>query len=174
MLEPKLAADLEKLYETSSEFSKVFDSLEGRRRTAELSVETLQKAQDLQDLGTETSRRRVIVQFFRALSEIHAGEVILGRRGKRTRFRWANGVSVSEVVRAARGQRPPPSSTPSRELSGRDQEAPSVPLSHQFAIRPNFFVHLDLPADLSEDEAERLSTFIRALPFTRTKRSSQQ
>jgi hypothetical protein len=38
-------------------------------------------------------------------------------------------------------------------------------ITHQFKLRPEMTVTVQLPGDLTEKEAERFSQFLRSLPF---------
>jgi hypothetical protein len=47
----------------------------------------------------------------------------------------------------------------------RDESPPGL-LSHFFWVRPGFQIEFNLPADLTEGEAERLCAMVKSLPFS--------
>jgi hypothetical protein len=110
----------------------------------------------------------VIIEFFRRLEGVGAGKLIVGRGRKKTRFRCVKQLPMLDAAAAARGSERPiekavggaPLFEPNPEDSVRPQE-----LSHQFTLRPDFVVRFHLPADLTSLEADRLSAFVKALPF---------
>ncbi len=109
--------------------------------------------------GTELSRGDVI-RVLRRLEEFGCGTFIPGRRGHKSRFKWdASFVSVGQV---AAGEADEFEDAPADDAGGDDVEM----LEHGFQLRRDLPVNLELPADLSSSEAERLASFIRTLPFT--------
>jgi hypothetical protein len=49
-----------------------------------------------------------------------------------------------------------------------ERKEPTVPIvTHQLRLRERFGVHLKLPTDLTENEAERIAAWVRALPISR-------
>ncbi len=94
--------------------------------------------------------------------------MIIGRRGRLTRFQWRDGIGMLEAVHAARGGTSGAvltESTPGEEVAGGRRVGVQEQLVHQFAIRPDCIVRVTLPVDFSREEAERLAAFIKALPF---------
>jgi len=165
MIDSETEGLLARLYEERTDFARVFDYLASRKRNSnELVVDRLIEEPSLEELGAKSSRRRVIIEFFRRLESIGAGKLIVGRGKRKTRFCWVRQVTMLEAAAAARaGKGTSPAEAGAR--SGPEQvDGPSL-LPHQFALRPDFVVRIQLPTDLTALEADRLSTFIQALPF---------
>lgn len=93
------------------------------------------------DIAREVERREDVIEMIlgtkRAPSRGRKGPMKAGKAG-------ANGVANEVSVR---------------------RERPRGLLSHLLWVRPGFQIELNLPADLTEGEAERLSIMIKALPF---------
>jgi len=115
--------------------------------------------------GIELSRNEII-SGFKELALLGFGEFVVGRRGQPTRFVWR--VQMIEAGKAARGEAV---SIPYLKM---EDEAGEVAVSgpfrpdtirHQFILRPDFTVAIDLPKDFSRGEASRLAEFVRTLPF---------
>lgn len=97
--------------------------------------------------------RRALVRAMKALELAGCGRFQTGRRGHASRFapRGSNLVAVARRTLAA--------------AAGAPRPAPEVELvRHAFRLRPGVTLELGLPADLSRAEAQRLATFVRALP----------
>lgn len=63
---------------------------------------------------------------------------------------------------------PPPEPAPTSAPAPRARRASagsSSSLTHHFWLRPGLEINLELPADLSADEAQRLASVIQSLPF---------
>ena len=95
-----------------------------------------------------TVGRKAIIEVFKALADLQAGQFIVGRRGHKTRFEW----HLPDEGRGAR-----------ERLANTESTTPTI--SHSYRLRPQFEVRVLLPADLSNAEAERLGGFIQTLPF---------
>lgn len=137
--------------------------------------------------------RQDIVNIFKGLEEIGCGEFKIGRRTQKSRFQSI--ISLVTIGKAVMGdkteddkannisqkseerqQEPEPSikideeteedeSLEVRSLLAINQEGLGNLLPHSFRLRPNLLLSLDLPSDLTVSEAERLSNFIKTLPF---------
>lgn len=59
---------------------------------------------------------------------------------------------------------PAPAPTPA-PAAPRARRATGGTLTHHFWLRPGLEINLELPADLSSDEAQRLASVIQSLPF---------
>lgn len=163
MIDPETEGILARLYEERTDFAKVFDHLATRKRNAnELVVDRLVEDPSLEEIGAKSSRRRVIIELFRRLEALGAGKLIVGRGRKKSRFHWVRQLSMLEAAAAARAGR----ATASAETRSMEEQAGRLPvLLHQFALRQDFLVRIQLPTDFTAPEADRLSTFIQALPF---------
>jgi hypothetical protein len=110
--------------------------------------------------------RREVVRMLRELEGQRAGRLIVGRRKQKTRFVWSDRFDVLATIKKAlllsnvQTASPPPSeSAPATSLTD------SSLLRHRFVLRPSIEVELLLPSDLTVREAERLSDFLKTLPF---------
>jgi hypothetical protein len=114
---------------------------------------------NLRHEGCSASRKDTI-DLFRKLVDLGCGEFVVGRRGKESRLQWS--VGLVSVGRAASGE--------SEEIEGITEDDSNDDqtidtLSHRFHLRPDMTADFDLPADLTESEANRLADYIRTLPF---------
>jgi len=136
----------------------LLDHLAGRERNRAVTpVERL--LVNVSREGTELSRGNVI-RVLRRLAELGCGTFVPGRRGYKSRFEWdASLVSVGQV---AAGEADEFEDAPEKDAGNDDVEM----LKHGFQLRRDLPVDLELPADLTPSEAERLAGFIRTLPFT--------
>lgn len=120
------------------------------------SGETAEADELLETLRQETSdiERWELVEFFKSLEEKGYGNYIVGRRGWSTRIEWsekARRLSAEELDNSQRGR------------------SIAEVIDHKFNLRPGFEVFLSLPEDLTSKEAERLSSFVKTLPFNNEK-----
>ncbi|CAB3800725.1 hypothetical protein LMG28688_05217 [Paraburkholderia caffeinitolerans] len=113
--------------------------------------------------------RREVVDLFRAMTELGLGEFVLGRKGAPSRFEWQ--ARLTEVGQAAIGEADEVELVEADELED-DADADELDMAevemlpHFYVLRPGLSpVHFSLPSDLTQQEAERLATFIRTLPF---------
>ena len=106
-----------------------------------------------------TFPRSEVFAAFKSLQHVGAGTLIVGRKGRPTRFHHT--VGIAELVKAARGE--------GEGASGKEAEAaaadPVTMFRHQYILRPDLHLTVHLPADLTKTEATRLAEFIRSLPF---------
>lgn len=110
--------------------------------------------------GNEVPRSD-IVAMFRALEQYQCGQFIIGRRGWPSRFVWS--VGMISVGRAATGEISEIETL--AQEPGEDVAAATEALVHSFHLRPQWEVNLELPSDLTTNEAHRLADFIKSLPF---------
>jgi hypothetical protein len=80
-------------------------------------------------------------------------------KGHPSRFVWSS--SSIEVGRAAKGENV--SITAVASVETEEDEANDI-IAHKFYLRAGLTVTINLPADFSEKEAERLSGFLKSLP----------
>ena len=125
--------------------------------------------------------RAAVLKRFRQLQEGGEGYLRLGRHGHPTRFYFRSKTSAktdplkktviqfSSVGKmpAAPVTAPVPAETSSRPAPpAGDAPAPGKDLvSHSYQLRQGLCVTLQLPADLTEREANRLARFIETLPL---------
>jgi hypothetical protein len=67
------------------------------------------------------------------------------------------------AARAAAGE--PTDVEPISGEEENDEEEQEELLEHRFRLRPDMVVPIELPADITAAEAERLSNFIHSIPF---------
>lgn len=103
-----------------------------------------------------------IVGLFQHLQEAGCGQFIIGRRGWPSRFVWSVGSLAASRLASGEVQEVEDITTDEEGDGGSEREEFA---SHSFNLRPDLVVTMDLPADLSTKEAERLSLFVRSLPM---------
>jgi hypothetical protein len=96
--------------------------------------------------GVKGVTKPELVRVLKSLELLGCGRFIVGRKGNPSRFAWH--VGRRELGQVAAGK------TPSKL---------SETFEYKFHLRQGLLVTLRLPTDLSATEAERLTTFIRAL-----------
>ena len=111
------------------------------------------------------------VAFLKRLADLGCGKFRAGRRGHATRIVWNEygAIEMAKVfVAVSVGQTPQESpvetSLPLPTLSHGESDAHRLH-RHTFLLRPEFTVAIDLPLDLTNEEANRLADFIRSIPF---------
>ena len=150
---PPLQALLSWLFETTTE--------------GEEDVET--ELEDLDALlppeATEHLKRKSEnwLTFFKQLERTDCGELILGRRGFKTRFRWHNHPAVA---RAFLPYLADSSASHVRDFSAEEgtESRGSAERAHPFPLRQNVTVYVRVPADVTREELNRLADFTRLLP----------
>lgn len=116
--------------------------------------------------------RQDAVNFLKQLGEAGCGNFFTGRRGRPTRIEWATcgAIPVAKTFLQAADQ------VPAADVSGLTTGTAPSPLPstqtlpaklhpHTFLLRPELTLTLQLPLNLTKEEANRLADFIRALPF---------
>lgn len=127
------------------------------RERAETSVERTQAI--LTANGHEVSRGD-IVDLYQELEKLNFGKFIIGRRGRSSRFAWT--VSIVSVGKAAAGE---PQVIAAAAEPGVAAAEVSETLAHTYHLRRDTPVTIELPTDLTRQEAERLAAFIKTLPM---------
>lgn len=111
--------------------------------------------------GTPFGRGEV-VRFLKSLQEAGCGTFRAGRRGAKSRIEW--GVSLISVGRAASGEDLEVEAVP--EDTPETEEADAPLLRHEFQLRPEMRISVELPTNLTAEEARRLAAFIGTVPFS--------
>jgi hypothetical protein len=116
----------------------------------------------------------VFRQLFNSLESNGLGKYVYGRHGRPSRFRWHEGLTTGEVRSLAHGR------VESHDRRGKDRGPHENPRPDsgkktnslaprlrvwRFPLRPDLEIKLQLPPDLSPDEARRLGKFIESLCF---------
>jgi hypothetical protein len=105
-------------------------------------------------------RRGEAIHAFRRLEEAECGRYIEGRHGWKSRFVWS--VKSRQVGAAARGLGVVAELEVDDEV---EKAADDDMIDHSYVLRPELSISFELPADLTRNEAERLSLFIGSLSF---------
>jgi len=173
---------LQEMYGTNDVFKALFDQLAAREKNSR-ATKTDRMLKLLYDLGRSADRREVI-QFFRGLERAGCGRYVEGRRGHPSRFEWTARLSSVGLVAAGKQAKVQPLGEeefsftfddideqplmqPTMPLSSTDGIAESVgDVRHPFRLRPDKTVSLVLPNDLTPQEAQRLSDFVKTLPLS--------
>jgi hypothetical protein len=145
---------LKQLYRSNKSARAFLDHCAKRNRNqAETKVDRILGL--LQGEGHDLSRGDII-EVFRKLEELKCGTFVTGRKGWPSRFVWS--VGMINVGRVAAGE-------PPQVEEVETEEGSEAMLVHSFHLRPETKVEFNLPADLTENEAERLAGFIKTLPI---------
>ncbi|MEA2559563.1 MAG: hypothetical protein QOH06_1067 [Acidobacteriota bacterium] len=148
---------LKTLYAKDNVAKAFFDHMAARKRNqAETKVDRV-----LVVLANEGLSRGDVVELFKGLEEVGCGQFVIGRRGWPSRFVWS--VSSLAASHLATGEVALMEDVTAD--SAEESEEADEFLSHTFNLRPDLPITLDLPADLSVKEAERLALFVRSLPM---------
>jgi hypothetical protein len=149
---------LKALYNSDSVCQWFLEHVASRQRNqSETSVE--RALQILKGEGHEVSRQQII-SVFKGLADCNCGQFVKGRRGWPSRFVWA--VAMISVGRAATGEQEEVEQFPEETT---EPEGERHWLTHHFHLRPDVTLQVDLPADLTPKEAQRIARFVEALPF---------
>jgi len=151
------AVRLKESYDRDSDIAAILDCL-ARHHLGDpyVSADHIQERTDL-------SRQRVI-RALKRLDELGAGSYVIGRRSMPTRLKLDD--SAAEVVQAVvEGRISAPAMAGTPAATG---PAMGRTLRHQFVLRPDLTVHIDVPENLTVREAERLSQFVDSLSFEDT------
>lgn len=114
---------------------------------------------------------REVRRVFKILDGLGCGRFIKGR-GENAESRMAWKLSIRGIASAAKGEtskieevEASPEDTLEAEEEKRMATSETDGVSHTFKLRPDFDVHIKLPPDFTEGEAERLSRFLKAVPL---------
>lgn len=113
----------------------------------------------LRDEGEEVIRDEII-DAFRCLEKLGAGQFVIGRGTRPSRFVWRTGM-VSLGRRAAGLPREADALCEERRRRPKDNAR-----AHTFHLRADWPVTFHLPLDLAHDEIERLAAYLKTLPMT--------
>jgi len=153
--------DLEKLkrfYNSDTVAQRFLEHAASRQRNQ--SKTNVDRAlQILRNDGHDVTRRQII-SVFQSLEDCGCGQFVKGVRGWPSRFVWST--AMISVGRAATGEQE------EVEQLAEEMTEPAVEhdwITHSFHLRPDLTLELDLPADLTAQEATRIARFVEALPF---------
>jgi hypothetical protein len=149
---------LKRLYNSDTTAQRFLEHAASRQRNqSETNVD--RALQILRNDGHDVTRQQII-SMFQGLEDCGCGQFVAGRRGWPSRFIWAT--AMISVGRAATGEQE------EVEQLGEEMMEPTGEkdwITHSFHLRPDLTLELDLPADLTAQEATRIARFVEALPF---------
>ena len=150
--------ELKDLYNKNEAAKVLCDHMAARQRNqSETKLKRIMAL--LKNDGIEVKKSELIAAF-RKLEELSCGQYIEGRHGWASRFVWSVG-SLS-ACRACSGET---SVVEPLQVASDDASNETESLDHTFNLRADLPVQFSLPIDLTAGEAERLATFIKALPL---------
>jgi len=103
-----------------------------------------------------------MVKVFKDLATLGVGRFIPGRHSYPSRMEWS--FSIRSLGKVATGS----GSALQDVAPGATADIPEADpnrLKHEFRLRDGFKVILELPADITEKEADRLALWVKSLPF---------
>ena len=151
---------LRTLYKSDESARQILDAFSARVKQVKfVTVHRLEHATGL--------ARWDVVRILKLLEAHGIGDFVAGRKGKPSRFVFGE-LSVTSVGQAAAGEVDEIDSLPEEELSEDDDASDWLPAdevriseTHSFVVRPT--MKIELPADLSRQEADRLIAFINLI-----------
>ena len=150
---------LRKLYQENDLARAVLDHFASRERNwGTTTIDRIHS--NLLNEGQNVYRRDVI-QVFRKLEDCGCGRFTAGRKGRKSRFEWD--VQMVGVGQVAAGETEQVEEV-SQEEKGEENEGNSL-FKHTFRLRSDQSVTVELPVDLTAQEAARMARFIETLPF---------
>ena len=172
-------ADLRKLYNSDPIAKALLDHYARRQRdSSELKIEHC--GHILRGEGVDAPRS-LIYSVFKALERMKFAQIIVGRGHNRTRIVWSH--SPKAIGRTAAGTQEDIPELPNDEATcTTDQNSDQTPrmaadnshqeecgeidfIPHELQLRPDLTIQIELPMDLTSQEAYRVALFVRSLPF---------
>jgi len=148
-----LIKELKGLYSESDTAKSFFDYFSNRQRTDRVTKVYVAS----RNLGISEGEIR---EFFKELDKLEVGEFIVGRRGHSTRMEWDyNPKSLSMVAASKSNELIKVSHEDEDEESAFDSNI----TTHFLRLRDNFNIELNLPVDLTHEESEKLSSWVKLL-----------
>jgi hypothetical protein len=166
MTEKLVLSRLRELYASDKAAKAVLDSFAGRQRNyKETKVDRLYAV--VSDLGESISWGD-IVRALKSLQELGFCEYVVGRHGYPSRVEWK--VGIVSLGQAAAGLHNDIEAAP-QDVDLDVESAPAAEITPHdmmkigYPLRAELTVQMSLPKNLTRREAERLSEFIKTLPF---------
>lgn len=151
---------LRSAYNTNDIVRQICDEMAERERN-QAETKLARMLARLQKNGS-TVRKHEAIAAFRLLEDSDCGQYVEGRHGWPSRFVWSVG-SIS-ACQIAKGMETAVESLPeANEDEEFDAEVDTI--THLLQLRSDFAVELQLPTDLTQREAERIASFVAALPI---------
>lgn len=150
---------LKQIYNENQAVKSICDHMSDRSKNQnETALHRISQHLELE--GTDFKRSDLIAAF-RLLENSECGKYVEGRHGWKSRFVWS--VKSKLVAGAAQGNE-----TNAALVAEKDSDEEIFEeemLEHNYFLRPDLVITVELPADLSRSEAQRLSQFIDSLSF---------
>lgn len=156
----ELAGQIRRLGDIDEAAKVVFEDMALRSKGTSLEVAAV--------VGRSKLERWEVVRVFKALEKIGLGEFKLGRKGAESRFEAYH--RLTDIAAIARGNA---AAIPDRNEDISNQKPGShdtsaaiqdlVP-SHTLVLRANPIVRVEIPFDITVEEADRLAAFVKSLP----------
>ena len=114
--------------------------------------------------------RSDVINVLKAAAQEGAGKFYVGRHGRKSRIIWTTDRSVlAKRILTERGEvsnKPGTATAPAPDPARGEEEEDAVGmLRYPFMLRNRLEITLELPTDLTMQEATRLSDFIKTLPL---------
>lgn len=103
-------------------------------------------------------KRSEVIAAFRQLENSGCGKYVEGRHGWKSRFVWL--VKSKHIVGTVEGVE-----SQTYLVEEDDESIDEEMIEHSYVLRQDMIISIELPADLSRNEAQRLSQFIDSLSF---------
>lgn len=125
-----------------------------------------------EETGETKNLRAKALRFMKAIDKARAGRLVVGRGGKKTRVRWL--VDRADVARLALGEGPGSGETNQASRSGRVPGKPrdASMRTLRFPLRQDFELSIEVPCDLTPEEANRLGQFLGSIAIPPHDRST--
>lgn len=156
-MDKKVGVELRLAYETDVVVHAICEVLTSYQRGI-YQIMTHRMMMHLKAEGHTYNRSQVIAAF-RKLEEIGIGKYVEGRRGWKSRFELVDRVTV--IVKLLEVENIEDIDFDLLEIDEDEPLDESIP--HSFVLRPGLRIVLDLPADLTQREADRLAQFVGCL-----------
>src|ERR1041385_4649591 len=151
---------LKELYETHFAARLILDHAAGRVRN-QVATKIERIITILRNEGRDIIRDEII-DAFRRLEELGAGQLVPGRRGQPSRFLWQ-----TRMVNLGKRAGGVPDEIEDFSVVQRKRVSNRNLLVHNFHLRADIEINFKLPADLTEREVERLTAYLKKLPLDR-------
>lgn len=157
--------EVKELYDRDYVARLLLDHFAARRHS--VSQSTVDRLLAIAQSSDKSIRRSDVVGALKQFDRLGAGNFKIGRRGQPSRIEW--GSPPTELGRLAVGREAlaaTEASNPRRKRRD-DGAEPVRTITHQYMLRPDLHIEINLPDNLTSAEAERLAGFIKTLPFDR-------
>ena len=163
---------LRALYAANQNVKAILDCFASRERNA--TVTKVDRLFSILDTSGASVSRWNLVKALRELSDLGYGRFVVGRKGHPSRVEWnveivslgKAGTGATDVIQVAKNDDAELEVEEDLVRTESTSCASSVPMMKvRYPLRAELEVELALPKNLTRREAERLSDFIKTLPF---------